>query len=144
MTKVPTSRCIWWKRVTTKIYSKATVVFIHFLITKMKGLEMVKCESLRINMFRITHTGKVSKFSRNTPLYTWKRFFHCDTLWGRGHGYFIDIKVALYQRNLFTGIICVKKIERSCFVSDPGGLENFMYLRDISFLMKQILCTIFL
>ena len=26
---------------------------------------MVKCESLRINMFRITHTGKVSKFSRN-------------------------------------------------------------------------------
>ena len=31
----------------------------------MKGLEMVKCESLRINMFRITHTGKVNKFSRN-------------------------------------------------------------------------------
>ena len=31
----------------------------------MKELEMVKCESLRINMFRITHTGKVSKFSRN-------------------------------------------------------------------------------
>ena len=26
---------------------------------------MVKCESLRINMFRITHTGKISKFSRN-------------------------------------------------------------------------------
>ena len=33
----------------------------------MKGLEMVKCESLRINMFRITHTRKVSKFSRNIP-----------------------------------------------------------------------------
>ena len=33
----------------------------------MKGLEMVKCESLRINMYRITHTGKISKFSRNTP-----------------------------------------------------------------------------
>ena len=28
---------------------------------------MVKCESLRINMFRITHTGKVSKFSSNIP-----------------------------------------------------------------------------
>ena len=27
---------------------------------------MVKCESLRINMFRITHTEKISKFSRNT------------------------------------------------------------------------------
>ena len=26
---------------------------------------MIKCESLRINMFRITHTGKISKFSRN-------------------------------------------------------------------------------
>ena len=24
----------------------------------MKGLEIVKCESLRINMFRITHTEK--------------------------------------------------------------------------------------
>ena len=35
-----------------------------FLFIKMKGLEMVKCESLRINMFRITH-GKISKFSRN-------------------------------------------------------------------------------
>ena len=39
----------------------------------MKGLEMVKCESLRINMFRITHTGKsvhfpvtVSIFVRHT------------------------------------------------------------------------------
>ena len=31
---------------------------------------MVKCESLRINMFRITHTGKVSKFSRNILLNT--------------------------------------------------------------------------
>ena len=31
----------------------------------MSGLEMVKCESLRINMFQITHTGKISKFSRN-------------------------------------------------------------------------------
>ena len=28
----------------------------------MKGLEMVKCESLRINMFRITHTGKSVNF----------------------------------------------------------------------------------
>ena len=27
---------------------------------------MVKCESLRIIMFRLTHTGKVSKFSRNS------------------------------------------------------------------------------
>ena len=29
---------------------------------------MVKCESLRINMFRMTHTGKVSKFSRNSGI----------------------------------------------------------------------------
>ena len=28
----------------------------------MKGLEMVKCESLRINMFRVTHTGKSVDF----------------------------------------------------------------------------------
>ena len=28
----------------------------------MKGLEMVKCESLRINMFQITHTGKSVNF----------------------------------------------------------------------------------
>ena len=28
----------------------------------MKGLEMVKCKSLRINMFRITHTGKSVNF----------------------------------------------------------------------------------
>ena len=28
----------------------------------MKGLEMVKCESLRRNMFRITHTGKSVNF----------------------------------------------------------------------------------
>ena len=28
----------------------------------MKGIEMVKCESLRINMFRITHTGKSMNF----------------------------------------------------------------------------------
>ena len=35
---------------------------MHFLIIKMKGLEMVKCESLRINMFRITHTGKSVNF----------------------------------------------------------------------------------
>ena len=27
---------------------------------------MVKCESLRMNMYRITHTGKISKFSRNS------------------------------------------------------------------------------
>ena len=31
---------------------------------------MVKCESLRINMFRITHTGKISRFSRNKMLGT--------------------------------------------------------------------------
>ena len=31
---------------------------------------MVKCESLRINMFRITHTGKISKFFRNKMLGT--------------------------------------------------------------------------
>ena len=41
-----------------KSIPKATVVLIHFLFTKMKGLEMVKCESLRINMFRITTTRK--------------------------------------------------------------------------------------
>ena len=35
----------------------------------MKGLEVVKCESLQINMFRIKHTGKISKFSRNTFRY---------------------------------------------------------------------------
>ena len=28
----------------------------------MKGLEMVKCESLRMNMYRITHTGKSVNF----------------------------------------------------------------------------------
>ena len=28
----------------------------------MKGLEMVKCKSLRINMLRITHTGKSVNF----------------------------------------------------------------------------------
>ena len=28
----------------------------------MKGLEMVKCESLRMNMYRITHTGKSMNF----------------------------------------------------------------------------------
>ena len=32
----------------------------------MKGLEMVKCESLRINMFRITHTGKSVNFPVTT------------------------------------------------------------------------------
>ena len=41
----------------------------------MKGLEMVKCESLRINMFRITHTGKISKFSRNMIQ---KNLYHSD------------------------------------------------------------------
>ena len=39
---------------------------MHFLMIKMKGLEMVKWESLRINMYRITHTGKSVNFSRNT------------------------------------------------------------------------------
>ena len=33
----------------------------------MKGLEMVKCESLRINMFRITHTGKSVNFPVTCP-----------------------------------------------------------------------------
>ena len=54
---------------------KATVVFIHFLIYQdertcinSNKLNIVKCESLRINMFRITTHGKVSKFSRNTIL----------------------------------------------------------------------------
>ena len=28
----------------------------------MKGLEMIKCESLGINMYRITHTGKSVNF----------------------------------------------------------------------------------
>ena len=28
----------------------------------MKGLEMVKCESLRMNMYRITQTGKSMNF----------------------------------------------------------------------------------
>ena len=28
----------------------------------MKGLEMVKCKSLRMNMYRITHTGKSTNF----------------------------------------------------------------------------------
>ena len=41
-----------------KSIPKATVVFIHFLFTKMRGLKMVKCKSLRINMFRITTTRK--------------------------------------------------------------------------------------
>ena len=40
--------------------------YAFFLFFKMKGFEMVKCESLRINMYRITHTGKISKFSRNS------------------------------------------------------------------------------
>ena len=31
----------------------------------MKGLEIVKCRGLRINMFRITPHRKISKFSRN-------------------------------------------------------------------------------
>ena len=35
---------------------------IFFLFIKMKGLEMVKCESLRMNMYRITHTGKSMNF----------------------------------------------------------------------------------
>ena len=38
----------------------------------MKGLEMVNCESLRINMFRITHTGKSVNFpvtTSNRPHY---------------------------------------------------------------------------
>ena len=39
---------------------------------------MVKCESLRINMYRITHTGKSVNFSRNrskasAPWATWAR-----------------------------------------------------------------------
>ena len=49
--------------------------YAFFWFIKMKGLEMVKCKSLRINVFRITHTGKISKFSRN------KTFFvnrHCQ------------------------------------------------------------------
>ena len=42
-----------------KIYSKSYCGFCSiFLFTKMKGQEMVKCESLRINMFRITTTRK--------------------------------------------------------------------------------------
>ena len=43
---------------------------------------MVKCESLRINMFRITHTGKVSKFSRNTSRFQrkWKFFYQAVAL----------------------------------------------------------------
>ena len=32
----------------------------------MKGLEIVKCESLRINMYRITHTGKSVNFPVTT------------------------------------------------------------------------------
>ena len=32
----------------------------------MKGLEMVKCKSLRINMLRITHTGKSVNFPVTT------------------------------------------------------------------------------
>ena len=32
---------------------------------------MVKCESLRMNMYRITHTGKVSKFSRNSSQFSY-------------------------------------------------------------------------
>ena len=35
----------------------------------MKGLEMVKCESLRINMFRITHTGKSVNFPVTPVVY---------------------------------------------------------------------------
>ena len=33
----------------------------------MKGLEMVKCESLQINMYRITHTGKSVNFPVTVP-----------------------------------------------------------------------------
>ena len=36
--------------------------YAFFLFFKMKGLEMVKCESLRINMYRITHSGKSVNF----------------------------------------------------------------------------------
>ena len=32
----------------------------------MKGLEMVKCESLRMNMYRITQTGKSMNFPVTT------------------------------------------------------------------------------
>ena len=43
----------------------------------MKGLEMVKCESLRINMFRITRTGK----SVNFPVTTFQWFTDVITPW---------------------------------------------------------------
>ena len=89
---MPTSRYIWWKRVTTKIYSKATVVFIHFLITKMKGLEMVKCESLRINMFRITHTRKSVNFPVTNVTITGLYLLPCKVIemkkWNVWAGYF--------------------------------------------------------
>ena len=36
---------------------------MHFFdFFKMKGLEMIKCKSLRINMLPITHTGKSVNF----------------------------------------------------------------------------------
>ena len=41
--------------------------YAFFWFIEMKGLEMVKCKSLRINMLRITHTGK-SVYVLVTPL----------------------------------------------------------------------------
>ena len=53
---------------------------------------MVKCESLRMNMYRITHTGKVSKFSRNTTISL--RFIKCMNTWKR---------LLYYQREFMHG-----------------------------------------
>ena len=63
---MPTSRCIWWKRVTAKIYSKATVVFMHSLDSlKWKDSKWLMWKFTNKYVTNNTHE-KISKFSRNT------------------------------------------------------------------------------
>ena len=48
--------------------------YAFFWFIKMKGLEMVKCKSLRINMLRITHTGKSVNFPVTPGCRYWYRW----------------------------------------------------------------------
>ena len=54
-----------------------------FWFIEMKGLEMVKCKSLRINMLRITHTGKWVNFPVTVFSASWIYFkFTGGLFWG--------------------------------------------------------------
>ena len=112
----------------------------------MKGLEMVKCESLRINMFRITHTGKSENFPVTTARIASKFIFLSAV-----HIYNFHILTVIYlslhgfiwnqQNNRSVGR-ALHRYRRGHGLKSRAGLNFFFFFSGLTFTKLLKSCSL--